>query len=373
MENPGKLAIRLVVTCIFLLISSWALLAELLRGCSPVNVRAVPLDDGWVLMREDGKILTKERYCNGDEYSGGLIRFERCVPGKPTQSVYLTPTGEIALVVNAENTGSFSEGLASIEGDDNLWGYMNDQGKIVIAPKFDAANPFSEGLAAVQVQDKWEYIDTRGRTVLTPHFRDWQIREIDGFKFGGAFVLLFDAKNDQYYKAIVNHSGRWLVKPTPGLVGELDDGLAPLWSGDPASLGFVNSSGQMVIPPQFTGTASITFQDGLGVVFAGRGESRRAGFIDKEGHWVIEATFEDAHHFCDGLAPVKVNGRWGFVDTRGQLVVPAQYEAADSFDGGIATVYIRDEKGITHQGWIDRTGKLLYESSLETKIIEFHH
>lgn len=44
------------------------------------------------------------------------------------------------------------------------------------------------------------------------------------------------------------------------------------------------------------------------------------GFIDETGEFAIPPKFDHAGPFCNGLAPVSVNGRWGYVDTTGEFV-----------------------------------------------------
>ncbi len=106
-------------------------------------------------------------------------------------------------------------------------------------------------------------------------------------------------------------------------------------------------------------------------MFVGKGPERRAGFIDEAGRWVIPPKYDDAYHFCGGLAPLKVRGRWGFIDSTGHAIIATKYEGAESFDGSIAIVYEKDEKGVLHRELIDRKGTVLYRSSKTAVIIRF--
>ncbi|WP_414545922.1 WG repeat-containing protein [Nostoc sp. CCY0012] len=42
--------------------------------------------------------------------------------------------------------------------------------------------------------------------------------------------------------------------------------------------------------------------------------------------------------FSEGLAGVKLNGKWGFINQSGTLVIPYQYDRVQQFSGGVATV-----------------------------------
>ena len=51
-----------------------------------------------------------------------------------------------------------------------------------------------------------------------------------------------------------------------------------------------------------------------------------AGFINLEGKIVVGPVFEDARPFSEGLAPVRLNGRWGAINAKGQVVIECIYE-----------------------------------------------
>lgn len=53
---------------------------------------------------------------------------------------------------------------------------------------------------------------------------------------------------------------------------------------------------------------------------------------------LIEAQYEDAGQFNEGLAAVKENGKWGYIDETGETVIPFQYDKAYLFREGLALV-----------------------------------
>ena len=58
---------------------------------------------------------------------------------------------------------------------------------------------------------------------------------------------------------------------------------------------------------------------------------RRFGFIDRAGQFAIQPTFESARDFEEGLAAVRIEGRWGFIDTTGRIVIPPQVRLGPLF------------------------------------------
>lgn len=67
---------------------------------------------------------------------------------------------------------------------------------------------------------------------------------------------------------------------------------------------------------------------------------------------VIPCKYEGAESFSEGLAAVRLNGKWGFIDKEGKVVVPCKYDGAGSFSEGLAAVMLNDK-----WGFIDKTGK----------------
>jgi hypothetical protein len=68
------------------------------------------------------------------------------------------------------------------------------------------------------------------------------------------------------------------------------------------------------VNPQFDSAGD--FADGLAVVAV----SRRYGYIDKSGSFVINPQFDDGGNFNAGIAPVWIGNREGYINKHGQYV-----------------------------------------------------
>ena len=168
--------------------------------------------------------------------------------------------------------------------------------------------------------------------------------------------------------------------------------ILPLRSG--SKWGYADTRGSVVITPQFELAAYFT--EGRAIVHSVDG----VGIIDKHAHWVLPAAhgrqilpstderflvkergrayfvdlkgkpvtpdFEDAAQFGDGLAPVKLGGKWGFIDRQGKWVIDRKYDEASSFSDGLATVVINGKEFV-----IDRTGNVQFEVDSKIAIQDF--
>ena len=79
------------------------------------------------------------------------------------------------------------------------------------------------------------------------------------------------------------------------------------------------------------------------------------GYIDKSGKLVIDAVYQTAGDFFEGLARVRTADGVGYIDKAGNEVIPCQYKWGGYFKDG--KTYVSDYKGNT---WlIDKTGEKL--------------
>jgi hypothetical protein len=107
----------------------------------------------------------------------------------------------------------------------------------------------------------------------------------------------------------------------------------------------------MVIPPQFEEVGS--FVDGLAAVKV----QGKYGYIDKAGKTVIKPQYDFANRFSEGLARVRLGDKFGYVDRTGRMAIPPQFLEAYAFSEGLAWVDLGDRLGA-----IDRSGKVIFTS-----------
>lgn len=75
-------------------------------------------------------------------------------------------------------------------------------------------------------------------------------------------------------------------------------------------------------------------------------------YTDLEGNVVLHGPYEEAGPFCEGLAPIRVDGYYGYIDKFGEMAIEPQFAEADLFSEGMARV--TDQEGKI--AFIDRNG-----------------
>lgn len=127
--------------------------------------------------------------------------------------------------------------------------------------------------------------------------------------------------------------------------------------------GFKDCNGKVKIKPLYDWAGK--FHEGFCLVRSGR-EQR---FIDKKGNFLKAHPFESALYFSEGLAPVKIEGKWGYIDSKGKLAIKPRYDDARTFRNGNALVSNTSKNGIKW-GLIDKKGKLILDVQYDIKMIQ---
>ncbi|MBQ8200210.1 MAG: WG repeat-containing protein [Clostridia bacterium] len=86
------------------------------------------------------------------------------------------------------------------------------------------------------------------------------------------------------------------------------------------------------------------------------------GYVNTKGEIAIDAVFQSASDFSEGLASVSNGSLRGFIDTTGALVLDYQWKYTSNFSEGLAAVQNADFKW----GYIDKTGTLVIDYQFST-------
>ena len=241
----------------------------------------------------------------------------------------------------------FSDGLAVVKNNKGFYGYLDRKGNNPIPFQYNTATSFSEGLAQAGDNSSMYVIDIKGNKI------SYLYNYIGSYNNGFA-----PYNTDLNEWGFLDRNGQPVGNENYYEVGNFSkEGLAAVKSSDfDQMVGFIDTTGKLIIPFQYENAWIPTFSEGLAPV----SKDGLYGFINTIGEWVIKPQYAYAVGFHEGLSCVFLNGRCGFIDKKGKVVIPIQYKASIEgdfnfyFSNGLAGIF-DPEKG--KLGFINKKGK----------------
>ena len=206
---------------------------------------------------------------------------------------------------------------------------------------FDWVHNLENGLVQVKLNEKYNYINTKGK-LLSDKWFDY----IDFFHDGCARVKLNGKWN------LINTEGKFVSNTWFDDANYFQDGFAGMklnkkWN-------FISTEGKLLSDTWFKSVG--LFFDGFAWVFL----NRKYNFIDTKGKFLSDTWFDDANNFCEKFAVVGLNGKYNFIDTEGKLFNGTWFDWAGDFRDGVALVklnrsfnYINTEGKFISNTWFD--------------------
>ena len=147
--------------------------------------------------------------------------------------------------------------------------------------------------------------------------------------------------------------GKVVIEPQYEISLDFFEGLALIREN--GKFGYVNKNNEIVVEPQYDDARE--FHEGCAGVCIKKKTANREfekwGFINKNGELIFETECDEiGEYFSEGFANVCIGGKWGYIDTEGKFAVEPTYDKADKFQDGVALVEI---KGY-YQDFISREG-----------------
>ena len=193
-----------------------------------------------------------------------------------------------------DEIGEFYDGYAVVELNDK-WNLIDTQGKLLSQNQwFDDVDDFSNDYARVELNDKWNFIDTRGKLISSNQWFDDTYNFYDGY-------------------AVVELNGKY---------------------------NFIDTQGKLVFPNQWFDDV-YNFSNG----YAGVKFNYKWNFINTQGKLVSpNQWFDWVYNFSNGYARVKLNNKWNYIDTQGKLISPSQwFDWFSNFSNGYANVELNNK------------------------------
>lgn len=199
------------------------------RFCAPASLDAL-----WGYLDDRGGWVIEPRFQDAGAFSEGVAAVGLVGGGFR----FVDLDGQWRGDAQFEEVGPHRGGLARARRGE-CWGYVDVRGELVIEPRFSQARDFVEGLAAVQLGEAWTWITPTGHVLCEPRYG----RVFDA----SAGVGIFEHHGT---RGFVSPSGETLAEGLES-AHEFREGLAAIQLR--ARWGFMDTAGQLVIPPRFAG------------------------------------------------------------------------------------------------------------------------
>jgi hypothetical protein len=243
-------------------------------------------------------------------------------------------------------------------------GFINRTGAVVVTPQYDAVAEPMEGRARVTTGTLSGYIDLSGKVTIEPKYDN-----AEDFRGGRAIV-----RQDTKY-LLIDPNGKVIAEIPHRVLGQFHQGLLRVQASGltdksgrrlPTTYGFVDTTGKLVVPPQFMPAGEFP-DDPADLPVAGLDHDWC--YFDRTGKVIIRIPMGEqltnAKLFANGRLLVKDGFNWGYKDATGAWAIPSKYNDAESFKDGVARV----QEGAK---WIliDTSGNPVPEDKRKLKPIE---
>lgn len=263
----------------------------------------------------------------------------------------------------------FSSNLAPIRKNEN-WGYCNSKGKKKISTIYTYAGAFNNGMAPViDASGEAYFIDNNGNKVMSVDVED-NIQGL-GVMSSAEIYTVFNGKEWNYYKksgemlmggfsesstyanglTVARTSEGWKIYDVNGDLKQ--NGVYSDVVMDEKQMAYRNerlfvSQGNSYIMIDADGNqigsesyeAVKLFSD---TTYAAAEKNGKWGFIDKDGNWFIEPTYENARSYQNGYAAVQMNGLWGFINQDKELCIPYEFSDVKDFSTNQTVLVCRNQ------------------------------
>lgn len=274
--------------------------------------------------------------------------------------------------------GEFENNRAQIQTSSGKTRYINTSGNYINSYSYDFGTDFSEGLAVAYRSGKYRFINTDGKEIYSTS-RNVLTSLNDGlmiFEQNGKYGYMDKTGNviikPQFQLARSFYKGYAIVELTNGNLAIIDK------KGNNKTKGFrlgqymnYHSYDQPVVSEGMFALLG----DG-GYVFADINNPTNIKIYKKKVGQDIHG-FDDVGIFMEGLAPVKVDGKWGYINKSGKMVIQPTYNFAGYFDNGYAVVgkgsqcIIINKQGsvVSKNLWNFNEGSI----SIEGKLVQYNN
>lgn len=260
------------------------------------------------------------------------------------------------------------------EEDEERWGLVNMNGEIIVEREWRSQPSIGiDGVVRVENSDNYiEYylISSAPKQIGNEY--------VDGTLFSDGIAAVVEENSSISF---INKAGELLfdlIEDSDGTpiekAGVFSDGLVSFMNKE-GKWGYVDRNGNFVVEAVYDGATP--YSDGLGLVSEwNEGKLRHEYiFIDKNGNETLELSreFFEVYPFSDGMAAftdVSSKDEWGFLNLSGEEVIKPHkdFEQVRHFRSGIAPFFDGDDWGL-----INKKGETVLRTKFDQSLTQFYN
>jgi len=350
------------ITAIILLF----LVGQLLFGQDSIEHAQVYYNNAWRIIDKNGNFILNQGY--GVDIYECLCFTDKVAISYKNKKVGFVDFSNNQIIENKfDNAHCFQLGFASVAVGDK-WGIINRKGEFIVDPIYDYAGNFGlEGVAGIIKDNKIALVDTNGK-FITP-FKYYFERSFMFHPDYPVFVngLLSVIEADSYEllhlgkMGFINSKGEMVIPPVfhPG-PGFFIDGMATVHLD--GEIIVIDTLGKILLRPSGIERGLLYFDDGYSIF---EGEDGVMGIMKIDGEIIFKGKYANINYFSEGFASVQLtideNGEKSvFIDTNGNFVFDKTFGSVHEFNEGYASVEINGK-----WGYIDQTGAFVIEPQFD--------
>tara|TARA_B100000809_G_scaffold243709_1_gene268974 strand:- start:10 stop:1239 length:1230 start_codon:yes stop_codon:yes gene_type:complete len=339
------------------------------------------IDNHVGLVNNNGKIIVQPIYSRIGYFKEGLAAVETYIRAKNNYNHiikkslgYIDKSGKLMIPMNFESIDGerkdFSEGLAVFKRN-NKYGYINRKGRTVISPIYTNAFQFNDGLAIVYKGKEAYSIDKEGNIIVDffplykSHFGEKSLRILMyNSRYRDQKIALKGYKDGVATFCVVDKKGNTLFMKPFDMIHDFENGIA-VAKGE--NWGLINEKGENVTPLHFKSVNK--FNEELYIVR--EIETGKTGIINKNGEYICPLIYQNIfnpwakkkdHDYS--IIQATLNSKHGYINKYGEVIIDFQYDESSPFGEGLALVKKRDR---TVYG-INKKGEILFELKAELDV-----
>ncbi|WP_426984161.1 WG repeat-containing protein [Brevibacillus borstelensis] len=289
----------------------------------------------WGYIDRNGRFIISPRFDYAEDFQNNGL----AVVQANNHSGLINQLGIFVVGPIYQSIAPFSEGRAAVV-DDRGFRVIDERGNMLTAMPYSYIGTYKEGRAVftkvdAQGRSHYGYLDLSGTEIIPPVYMS-----ANDFQDGRALVQVREGEF-----ALIDRSGKALHSYQHPYVGPPGDGLLAFSETESGPKGYINESGEVVIPPQFS--VALPFEAGRAIVNASRDFSENLyGLIDKTGAYVIKPEYNDINMLGAGRLAVGrakdpskpyIGSAYAITDTDGRFLTDFLYDQVAEYKEGVAS------------------------------------